>query len=129
MAIAKEIDAGIRSHRIKNDSDLARKMNVSRTAVSRWRSGERIPEPAEAHRLANILGIDPLQFMLACAAEREKDDATRSAWHTIARRLAAAATVTAMTIANYGFSPSGNPPAKSGTSGHVANGTTHYTQL
>lgn len=89
MHIAKEIDRAIAAHRIRNDADLAARLNVSRGVVSNWRSG-RIPATTDCIRIADALGVEPEQFVLGCEADRTRDPKTRALWKSIASKIATA---------------------------------------
>lgn len=46
-----------------SDDDLAKLVNVNRTTVSRWRSGERSPKMEKLPEIAGIFKIDPRIFV------------------------------------------------------------------
>lgn len=75
------IDAGV----AKNDSDIARKLSVTRAAVSDWRNGRRAPEDDAAVELAHLLGKPEGELLAECAAARAKNPATRAAWERLAK--------------------------------------------
>ncbi len=92
MYLDEAIDRGI----VKNDSELSSRLQVTRTAVSNWRSGKRTPDDDEAVMLAQLLGRDPGELLAECGAARARTPETRRAWERIAARMAGAA---AMVIA------------------------------
>ena len=53
-----------------SSSDLAAQMYVSRSTVSRWENGSRLPDAAMLSRLSEILGVD-VDTLLAAAAQSE----------------------------------------------------------
>ncbi|WP_198288855.1 helix-turn-helix domain-containing protein [Methyloversatilis universalis] len=72
----------------KNDSDIARKLDVSRAAVSRWRKELDAPAEDTAARLADLLGKP--EIMAECAAARAKTPEGRRMWERLAKIAAAA---------------------------------------
>lgn len=46
-----------------NDAQLAEKLNVSRTTVLRWRSGERSPKLGKMNEIAAFFGVSPKVFV------------------------------------------------------------------
>lgn len=79
--ITNAIDAG----RVKNPADIARRLAVQRSTVSRWISGEKAPSAEEARALADLIGAPEGLIMAECEAARAKDEATRAAWLRVAR--------------------------------------------
>lgn len=57
-----------------NDSRSAAYFGVTRTAMSRYRSGERIMDTQMAVRVAEVLGIEPLKVIVSCEKERAAED-------------------------------------------------------
>lgn len=78
------IDQGI----VKNDSETARKLNVSRATVSDWRIGRTTPNDEQAVNLASLLRKDPGELLAECGAARAKSPETRRAWERVAARIA-----------------------------------------
>ncbi len=54
-----------------SSSDLAAQMYVSRSTVSRWENGSRLPDVAMLSRLSEILGVD-VDTLLAAAAQSDE---------------------------------------------------------
>lgn len=79
----------------KNDSDIARKLEVTPQAVSKWRKGDDAPAEDTAARLAEMLGKP--EVMAECAAARAKTPEGRRMWERLARIAAAAVVVAAVT--------------------------------
>lgn len=46
-----------------NDARLAEKLNVSRTTIVRWRSGERSPKLGKMKEIADFFGVSPKVFV------------------------------------------------------------------
>jgi transcriptional regulator with XRE-family HTH domain len=43
-------------------AEIARQMGVSATTMQRWKTGESFPELPNIEKLANVLGVDPVEF-------------------------------------------------------------------
>ncbi|MDF2446987.1 MAG: hypothetical protein K0S46_2223 [Moraxellaceae bacterium] len=75
---------------------VAKYLGASRQCGYTWRDGKTVMDDFYAIKAALMLGHDP-DFVLAClAAERATrchNDETAAVWHSIARRLATAASV------------------------------------
>lgn len=96
--ISLYLDDLIKKGTVKNDSDTARKMGLSRTTISKWRSGDRTPDDDEAVKLAELLQREPGELLAECGAARAKTPATRQAWERIAARMAISITLCACVI-------------------------------
>lgn len=57
------LDATIENNRIKA-RDIARRVGVTDSAVSRWRNGTATPGPATTAELARVLGVDPVRLVV-----------------------------------------------------------------
>ncbi len=86
--ISLYLDDLIRNGTVKNDSETARKMGLSRATISKWRSGDRTPDDDEAVKLAELLGREAGELLAECGAARAKTPATRQAWERVAARIA-----------------------------------------
>lgn len=80
---------------VKNDSDLARKLGVSRQSVSAWRTGDTAPNEDQAAALADLLGKP--EIMAECMAARAKPGPHRAAWERLAK-LASMKSASALTL-------------------------------
>lgn len=83
--IADYIDRATKAGVIRSDNDLAKRLGVTRQAVSKWRHGERSPSADEARALAELIGAPAGMVMAECEAQRAKDEATRAEWLRVAR--------------------------------------------
>lgn len=91
---------------VRNDAEIATRIGVARSAVSRWRAGERAPDDEQAIALAELLGIPEGEMLAECAAARAKSPATRAAWERIAKLASTTTACLVLTAANFFFSPS-----------------------
>lgn len=88
-AIWTYLDELIEQGTVKNDSETARKVGVSRATVSDWRIGKTTPNDEQAVKLASLLRKDPGEILAECGAARAKSPETRRAWEKVAARIAA----------------------------------------
>lgn len=56
----------------QNLSEIARLMQINPTTISRWKSGKHAPELDKLDKLAEIIGIDPMEFF--STEEKSKPD-------------------------------------------------------
>lgn len=85
--IASFMDKGIKNGFVKNDALIAVKCEVTQATVSRWRSGDRIPEDEEILVLAETLGEDPWEMLAVARYHKAKNNETKEAWEGIARKI------------------------------------------
>lgn len=96
----------------KNDSDIARQLEVTPQAVSKWRKGDDAPAEDTAARLAELLNKP--EVMAECAAARAKTPEGRRMWERLAKIAAAAVVVVAVTPHNTYASASQYAPCIQG---------------
>lgn len=84
------IDRGI----VKNDSELARRMGVTRQSVSAWRTGDAYPDSDQAATLAALLNKP--EILAECMAARAKRPETRAVWERAAKTLSMATAFSAV---------------------------------
>ena len=101
LYLDEAIDRGL----AKNDSDIAKKIGATRTAVCDWRAGNTAPSDDHAVRLAELLGKDPGELLAECGAARAKTPETRRAWERIAARMAASGITACVLIMAIEHSP------------------------
>ncbi|MBU9320385.1 hypothetical protein KTE24_06900 [Burkholderia gladioli] len=65
---------------LPSDYAAAKHLRVTRASVSRYRLGEGAFDDTTALRVAEILGVDPLEVIASANAERARDDETRQLW-------------------------------------------------
>lgn len=101
LYLDEAIDRGL----AKNDSDIAKKIGATRTAVCDWRAGNTAPSDDHAVRLTELLGKDPGELLAECGAARAKTPETRRAWERIAARMAASGITACVLVMAIGHSP------------------------
>lgn len=69
---------------LSRSAEVARLLELSEAAVSRYESGARVMDDYTAARVAEVLGIDPLTVIAQANAEREKDGEKRQFWERLA---------------------------------------------
>ena len=88
MTTIEYIDA-LRAHLgLSSDYQLARELRVTRSAVSKYRTGQTTADESTALRIAELLNIDPARVLADVAAERARTPEARTVWRRIANSLA-----------------------------------------
>jgi len=81
------IDAVKKQHGLTSDYQLAKRWEISRALVSKYRTGNEFLSEETAAKVAADMGVE-LAFVLACAAaERARMPSARAAWLQLAARL------------------------------------------
>lgn len=70
---------------VKNDSELAQRLGITRQSVSAWRKGEAYPDADQAAALAALLGRP--EVLAECMAGRAKKPENRAMWERAAHAL------------------------------------------
>ena len=60
--------------------DLAKKFGIQRTRFGDFKAGRRVPDDTLIGELADYVGLDPIETILACKLETDKEKATL--WQT-----------------------------------------------
>ena len=61
----------LREEKGLSQNEIAKRMYVTRTAVSRWESGHRLPDAAMITRLSDVLGVD-VNILISAAAKSDE---------------------------------------------------------
>ena len=61
----------LREEKGLSQNEIAKRMYVTRTAVSRWESGHRLPDAAMITRLSDVLGVD-VNILISAAAQSDE---------------------------------------------------------
>jgi transcriptional regulator with XRE-family HTH domain len=78
---------------IESDYALAKRLGVTKAAISNYRQGISKMDDYTAAQIADLLEVDPLEVIAAANAEREKDEKKKDYWRKIFARCAAACVV------------------------------------
>lgn len=73
------------------DKELAEHFNVTKAAISQYKSGTRIMENEMCLAVALTLEIDPLKVIMAADIDRAERSGQRSLWAVFSQRMAATA--------------------------------------
>lgn len=95
-AIGDHIQAAIDAGKFESMADLARRLHVEKSTVTRWTSGTTAPSTKEAVALADLLDMKPAVLIAECDLEREKDPAAREVRELILRFLRKATSTAAL---------------------------------
>jgi hypothetical protein len=92
---------------VESDYALAKALETSTAAVSRYRTGERQMDNWCACKVALILGLDPMEVIAISELEREKNETKRKFWENFYReRFAKLAIVLAFMAGIWTICPS-----------------------
>ncbi len=87
-----------------SDYALARLLGISHQATSKYRLGQRTPDPDVSWKLAEYIGENPTAIIAAAALERAKTQEERSRWtQRLGKLRAATATGAKVAIAGTAF--------------------------
>jgi predicted transcriptional regulator len=100
---------------LPSDYAAAKALGVTRAAVSRYRNGLGTFDDLTAARVADILGVEPIEVIAATNFERSTDERARAVWGAIWGK-AAGVTVLSLTLVAAGLS--GAPTTKAAESGN-----------
>jgi predicted transcriptional regulator len=75
---------------LESDYAAAKALGVTRAAVSRYRTGTGTFDDLTAARVAEILGVEPIEVIAAVNYERTKDVRGRAVWESIWGKAAGA---------------------------------------
>ena len=79
------IDEAIDNGVVKNDKEIADRLQLNRSTISLWRSSKTAPNEDQAAALAELLGKP--EIMAECGAARAETDKGRAVWERLARTL------------------------------------------
>jgi hypothetical protein len=72
---------------IPSNYRLARKLDITDSAVQRWNTGRGVPDDANAMRMAQMAGLDSGYVVASMRALREPNPELRAIWAEMAERL------------------------------------------
>lgn len=86
MRIEKYLDAVIERHGLKNDTALAKLLEVRQNTVSQYRNGVRMMDNETCLRLAQLLEMEnPMPIIMATDMDRAERAGQRSLWEVFRR--------------------------------------------
>ena len=85
------LDALRARHNLPSDYALSKLLNLTRSAVSSYRTGRTYFDDETAMRVAELLDLDPAHVLSIIAAERTKSEKVKKAWQRAAAATAALA--------------------------------------
>lgn len=97
MTTNELLDAVRVRYNLRTDYQLAKFLKWNQQSVSRYRKGGTMDE-AMCLKVAAVLELEPGVVLAAIAAERAKSPDVKSAWSTVAKRLAAVVLIGALGI-------------------------------
>jgi transcriptional regulator with XRE-family HTH domain len=77
------LDAVREKLNIPSDYATAKALGVTRSGVSRWRTGSGVPDTMVCVRMAEILEIEPLEIIAATEHARANDEPAREFWQSV----------------------------------------------
>ena len=80
-------------HAVTSDYALSKLLDVSRQHVSNWMLGNNTLSDYAALKVADALGINPLEVIASMNAERAARIVEKQAWERLAKKLATAAMI------------------------------------
>lgn len=125
-AIRNYLDEAIRSGVVKNDAEIARRLEVNRSAVSAWRSGAKAPDDDAAMGLAQLVGRPAGELLAECAAARAKTPKARAAWERVAKMASMTSACLALAVVTTTLTPS---TANASSSAETRSSTLYYVKF
>lgn len=101
--------------------DAAKRLGVSRPALSNWRTGVSHAEPELVEKMAKACGLDAEEWVLRVQADRESIPARKQVWLRAAQRIAATAAIITAAVGLAVYTPN------SAVARPVNNNCTGYT--
>ncbi|MFM0097504.1 helix-turn-helix domain-containing protein [Paraburkholderia nemoris] len=89
---------------LPSDYAVSKVLGITTAAVSKYRNGHGGFDDLTAAKVAEILGVDPLEVISACYFARAKDDRTRGLWEGIWGKAVGATAVATLTMCAVGLS-------------------------
>ncbi|MDH6642484.1 plasmid maintenance system antidote protein VapI [Ralstonia sp. GP73] len=103
MRIEKYLDAVIERHGLKNDTALAKLLEVRQNTVSQYRNGVRMMDNETCLRLAQLLEMEnPMPIIMATDMDRAERAGQRSLWEVFSPRMAHSATAAILVLVAAG---------------------------
>ena len=102
---------------LPSDYATAKALGVTPSAVSKYRLGRSQPDDLVCARIADILGIEPMEVIAAMHFERSTDDRAKALWEGIWGKAAGAI---ALSLTAFAVGLSVAPTSKAAESGNTS---------
>lgn len=86
---------------IPSDNALALRINITRAAISEWRSGHKHMTDERIAQLCALAKLDPAPWLAQMHIERSHTEAERNMWRSILERLRPAAAVAGLALIGW----------------------------
>lgn len=86
---------------IESDYALAKKLGITRQAISNYVNKKSVMDDYTAAKVAELLGINALEVIAAANAEREKDAGRVAFWHRLATSGKAASLASVLILGGF----------------------------
>ncbi|RQP43143.1 DUF3693 domain-containing protein [Burkholderia ubonensis] len=114
---------------LPSDYAAAQALGVTRAAVSRYRNGLSVFDEATAVRVADILGLDPLEVVSACKAESATDARMRRMWENAWGKATGATATAAIAVVMVGLAGAPSPAQSAPVHGENAQSSRYVNFL
>lgn len=84
------LDTAKKALGIESDYGIAQYLNVTRQAINNWRKNRQVMDDYAAAKIAEALGLNPMEVIAAANLEREKGEERKSYWRKVFEACAAA---------------------------------------
>lgn len=88
-------------HKLSSDYKLAKYLGLTTTAIGYYRKKKSTMDDYTALKVAEALGIDPMEVIAMANAERTKSPEVKKAWERIATRTAHAAMLILLVFSTF----------------------------
>lgn len=117
----KYLDEAKQALGMNSDYEMSKWLNAPRATISNWRHGRNVMDDYAAARIAEALGIDPLEVIAAANVEREEERGEKGKergeyWRKVFARCAAAC----LLVAAGAFETKELKALESGANAHYA---------
>ncbi|MFC7287401.1 Cro/Cl family transcriptional regulator [Herminiimonas glaciei] len=91
MKSVKYLEQVQNKYELKNDAALAEKLKITRSAISLYKSGQRVMDEDTCLKVAVALKLDnPMSVLMAAGMDRSKKAGQKSSWGYFSRKLSKA---------------------------------------
>lgn len=101
MTPIEYLDAAKKTIGITSDYELAKRLEVSRQAMSDYRNGKRSPDAYVVFKLAITLNLDPAMVLADLESQKETNEKKRGFWSSFMQRAAIVAVLVCTLALNF----------------------------